>query len=509
MKGIEEEIPDGKPKQPTRRDTSAVVDGFSGLERLLVRLSLPETYSTFGFSKESPDRTGRPRDYPPELYSAVAALRDVHPEVRKLHRHITGNKTLIAAAWDGVLRFGQPVDEYQRAEWQQMRDEFAFPSRATLNRRLNDVQRDPQSELIKSNVTIAIELGYFQPHQDSPTLGRGRVMTADGTVFEGPSTVKSRQTKNPATGEIHDRRFDEMSHVYVDGTGKKIWGPKFAILGAQALPHLPYGISLAACHVVGRSPSDEVDVTLNLVEEVDRLLMRHLCKAEALFMDGAPAAKHILRLLELEMAAVCPPTRKASGRDGTDPIERIHHIGTFTTRSGTARLMLEGSVIYQLINVAGQSEKHQVAQKPKIIKRVTEDAVRQYLYVEVITLEGDMIRIPISRLDGRNGRPNETEEEHFHRLSLMRIAARNLAEWNETHGANRGTSERKNGKLDAAFTNKRIPAYGKHRQQCVITDMLIGEALDLLALHRAQMGVLNTVAYPDGCDGLTIWPPAA
>ncbi len=486
-------LPEGAPKRPRRRDESQVIELATGLDRQLQRLALPEAFTWLTLEEPDLSQGGRPREFPPAFFSGLATLRLEYPTVQGLVKNVKGNAVLIKALWDGALKAMAPHSSAADMDrWQRKAGLGEFPSRATVQRYFTHASRRPADELLDKNLDVVLELGTFDPKEYSEPLGPGRTLTADGTVYRGPTANADSETVNKDTGEIHQRRIDPASNFYTDGTGTKTWGPKVAIVGTRALPHLQYGVTVGIGHVDDSSPSAEFDRVVELTKDVQQKLNSHGLAATSVTADGAPDGKHVAALADLGVATLSTPKRKK----GKTPRRWI--IGTFTKKGKNITLELEGPDIYELVNVAGKRERRRATQRLKIIQKTDAAGhLTQYIYQEVTTESGQTILVPHTQMDGRYGRPMESDKQYLKRMSLMRAAAYKDPRWAETYGTDRGTAERANKGDDDAMPDRRIPAWGCHNQLCWVADRKAALALDLLAAHRIASGAMSPPHYPD------------
>jgi hypothetical protein len=486
-------LPKGAPKRPTRRDETEVIELATGLNRQLQRLALPEAFTWLRLEEPDSSQGGRPREFPAAFFSGLAMLRLEYPTVKGLVDNVEGNAVLIKALWDGALKAAEPYSSTaDMKRWRRKANEDAFPSRATVQRYFTHASRRPADELTNRNLDVVRELKAFDPKEYSDPLGPGRTLTADGTVYRGPTANADSETVNKDTGEIHQRRIDPASNIYTDGTGTKTWGPKVAIVGTRALPHLQYGVTVGIGHVDDPSPSAEFDKVVELIKDVQGKLNSHGLAATSVTADGAPDGKHVAALADLGVATLSTPKRKKG------KIPRRSIIGTFTKKGKNIILELEGPDIYELVNVAGKRERRRATQRLKIIQKTDAAGhLTQYIYQEVTTESGQTILVPHTQMDGRYGRPMESDEQYLKRMSLMRAAAYKDPRWTETYGTDRGTAERANKGDDDAMPDRRIPAWGYHNQLCWVADRKAALALDLLAAHRIASGAMSPPHYPD------------
>ncbi|MGV1005153.1 MAG: hypothetical protein ACOYEV_10420 [Candidatus Nanopelagicales bacterium] len=400
---------------------------------------------------------GRPQGWPPAFQSAARNLfgTDATLSTRRWRRILATDPFLLPAVWDGVE--AHYADDPVMLEWaRSARNRNPCPSRSTIQRWITDPGWDGRGALLDSAVKTAVALGLFDASQHSALLAPARVVVGDGKAFKSP-TRNPQETVDPETGEILARRHDPNSHIYTQGGGEQVYGPKFAYLLAPTPDECSVEMVVGIIPLDDPSPKHEAMMIVEYLIEFDGRLQEATNGTHtisALVMDGAPDSEVNQLLAAAGIGLLAPPPRTAGEK------ERTHTTGAFTVTNGArVRFQWQGNKVFELVNVDGTLSPKQC----NVAFKKVRTRGKPHLYVEVKTMAGEVVRIPCARMTG-GSQPMETVAAHHQRMSLMRAASTGDDVWEKTQEPLRGAVEGFNKRVADPLPHGRMPAYGRSNQ---------------------------------------------
>lgn len=492
--------------RPKPRVREADDDVSSLFEDLLDLVNHPESYALAPLLEHGATG-GRPYLFPPQLYSLLHALTRLFPHAREMTREIKKNATYSAVVWAGVLARIDDPDERARIQTELV-DKGRFPSRTTIRRAFNKLDAAEVRDAMRAHaVAVAIENDYFNADRQgaSTTPDRRDSVYNDGTVHKALSAAAEEQVMDPATAELWKRRVDHDCVEHTEGGGKRVVGMKSVQLMVRGDE---YGDALFLDIDVERSPAPAAESrrAVDMFELVDDELARIDGRAPSVAgsashqdahtghhaiagfaIDGAANGPDHQRLLARGTVLASPVTAKSVIVDpATGDETRIDHVNDLGNwdhhkHDGCPghRLVAINSRIHLQETINGKVAHTRLDHRLKITWRNS----RRYLYIELAVpcrrhRTTDTIRISLRRATYAKRDTNGND-----RLDLYDTLTTWVRAWpgdsveGKAMKALRVSVEGTHSRLDDAWDNGRVPAWGNHMRHIVILGWARGDNL--------------------------------
>lgn len=479
----------------TRASATRTVSRTEDTEARLM-LAQPETYRLYDVpTKDYLDQQkqtiesqrGRPRRFPPALFSAIAALRKpLGPTLEATLGKINTTPGMIEDIWAGVAAHSTyPLTECQTAAM----NANLIPHRSTVIRAIH--QRYSIDDLSESYgqiaVKAALELGYFSGGALDDLHNH---VHCDGSVLLSPSKAREVNAIDPKTGKVRRQRVDPARGHYHEGGGNKVVGAKYTYVAVARHGASP-GFALAVEPVLSSTPSAEFKASMAAFARIHGILANQdqACarRPVSIVVDGAPTRGQIQTMItEYDTLVSSPPHRAEAAKQGSAGREKqsaLNHLPACRHCSQRDHLILIGSLLARRIPVKNAYHDQPV---PFTLKRVKR-ANRNYYYLTFDCTCGGQRRIPFRQL------AEEPDKAYLARVELMRAWSKTDPQWKAVYQAHRAKVENSNMLRDRRYPFKRIPAWGRQAQHALQTHEEFGTVVLALADHR---NALKTSAPP-------------
>jgi hypothetical protein len=196
-------------------------------------LAQPEAYRLFDLPTKDylaelnqtiESQRGRPRKFPPALFSAIAALRKpLGPTLEATMGKIATSPGMIETIWNGVAAHGTyPLTESQLAA----KEANLLPHRSTVARVIHHRYsiEDLSQAFAEIAVKAVLELGYFTGGNLADLHNH---LHTDGSVLMSPSKARTAKAIDLKTGKVRNQRLDPARGYFHEAGGTPAVGAKY------------------------------------------------------------------------------------------------------------------------------------------------------------------------------------------------------------------------------------------------------------------------------------------